>query len=236
MRSIMSALKPAPHRAVAAVAALLLLGILLAGCGKSPGPFASFETRCAQLPAARYQVGTVPIVVGEDDTQGVAELTAKSGASAERHRTYGLTVANFGHETETRLRILEDSSTGRACASPEIDVTLSMRPTTVYVARELDGDRCQHDATHEHEMRHVDAYRELLAAAAVTLRDELPAAIAANTLTGPSAGDVRTRFDAQLRAYLNDFMRTQHEVLAQRQALIDTPEEYARVGAACRAS
>ena len=31
-------------------------------------------------------------------------------------------------------------------------------------------------------------------------------------------------------------MRREHERLAERQALIDTPEEYARVGRVCRAS
>jgi hypothetical protein len=33
---------------------------------------------------------------------------------------------------------------------------------------------------------------------------------------------------------MSDFMRRQHVLLAERQALIDTPEEYARVGRACR--
>jgi hypothetical protein len=224
------------HAAWSTLVAGVTVGALLAGCdAKSFPALGSFETRCAQLPAARFHVVTVPMVVTEDDTEDVAQLTVRSGASADRHRTYGLTVANFGHETESRLRILEEASTGRACATPEVDVTLSMRPTTVYLARELAGDRCQREATRQHELRHVDAYRALLDEAAARLRAELPAAVAREAWSGGSAGDVRRRFDATLRAVLGDFMRTQHEVLAERQAGIDTPEEYARVGRACRA-
>jgi len=240
MRTRIACLKrsSAAPRAVRGAAGLLGLvaatAALLAGCDvRSLTPFASFETRCAAMAPARYKVDVVPMTITEDDTTGVAELTNKSGASPQEHRTYGLTVVNFGHETDSRLHMLEETSSGRTCATPDIDVALSMRPATVYVARELSADACQHEATRQHEMQHVAAYRALLDEAAVQLRADLPASIAASW-TGPSATDIRIRFDDALRTYMRDFMRAQHQRLAERQALIDTPEEYARVGRACR--
>ena len=225
-----------PRAATALLAFAVAAAAAVAGCDVTKRlPFASFDTRCKAMPAPRYQVAVVPLAVTEDDTTGFDELTTKSGASPERHRTYGLTVVNFGHETESRLRILEETSSGRTCATPDVDVVLSMRPATVYVARELSGDACQHEATRQHEMQHVAAYRELLDEAAVQLRAELPAAVAASW-TGPTATDVRARFDDALRGYMREFMRAQHERLAERQALIDSPEEYARVARACRGS
>jgi hypothetical protein len=226
---------PGAMRAAAGlVATAAAATVLLAGCDvRSLTPFASFETRCAAMAPARFHVDVVPLTVTEDDTTGVAELTTKSGASPQQHRTYGLTVVNFGHETDSRLHMLEEKSSGRTCATPDIDVALSMRPATVYIARELSGNACQHEATRQHEMQHVDAYRTLLDEAAVQLRAELPATVAASW-TGPSAGDIRARFDAEMRSFMRDFMRAQHQRLAERQALIDTPEEYERVGRACR--
>jgi len=225
---------PAIDGAVALLALAVAVGTLLAGCDvKMPMPFASFETRCNAMPAAHYQVTIVPLTATEDDSTGFDELTTKSGASPESHRTYGLTVVNFGHETESRLRMLEDNTSGRTCATPDVDVVLSMQPATVYVARELSGEACQHEATRQHEMQHVAAYRTLLDEAAVQLRADLPPAMA-GSWTGPTAADVRGRFDDTLRAFMRDFMRVQHQRLAERQALIDTPEEYARVARACR--
>ncbi len=213
---------------------LLFSAMLTSGCDiRGPSLLASFESRCAALPAPRYQVRTAPFEVTEDDTQDVAALTARSGASSERHRTMGLTVSNFGHETDSRLRLLEERSSGRACATPEVEIVLSMQPTTVYVARELAHDACQHEATRQHELRHVAAYRELLDEARDRLAADLPATLQRQALSGSSATDVRVRFEAVMRTYMSDFMRTQHQVLADRQALIDTPEEYARVGNAC---
>ena len=227
---------PRPGVATALFALTVAAAGLVAGCDVTNRlPFASFETRCKAMPSPRYQVAVVPLAVTEDDTTGFDELTTKSGASPERHRTYGLTVVNFGHETESRLRMLEETSSGRTCATPDVDVVLSMRPATVYVARELSGDACQHEATRQHEMQHVAAYRELLEQAAVQLRAELPAAVAVSW-TGPTATDVRARFDDALRGYMREFMRAQHERLAERQALIDSPEEYARVARACHGS
>ena len=65
---------------------LVAISMLLAACGKDGNPFASFETRCARLPPARFEVVTTPFTFERDDTQSIAALTAKSGSKLARHQ------------------------------------------------------------------------------------------------------------------------------------------------------
>jgi hypothetical protein len=222
---------PAKHSMTAALA----LGAMLMGaCTPDvPNPFASFESRCAKLPPASYDVVAVPFDVREVDTADIRELTDRSGATFAQHRTYGLTTVRFGHETQTELRVLEERASGRTCATPHVTVHVSMQPVVVYVARELRGDACRYAATRAHEMQHVAVYREELADTTRDLRAQLSAAVGTEILQGRSAADLNRRYEARLRDYLSTFMRARHDALNARQAQLDTPEEYAKVGARC---
>jgi hypothetical protein len=213
----------------------VLAALLLPGCTReNANPFASFESRCASLPPATYEVVEVPLEFTENDDVVVSELTIKSGSSLALHRTYGLTTANFGHQTDTDLRLVEQRASGRACATPHVVVRVSMQPVVVYVAREIAGDRCQHDATREHELKHVAVDREVLDDAARRLREELAPALGADVLKGTSGTVIAKQYESALRDYLSGFMQEQHRVLAERQAGIDSPDEYAREANACR--
>ena len=209
-------------------------GALAGACGDARNPFASFESRCNALPPARFEVVVVPIRVEEVTTQDVAWLTERSKADAARHRTYGLTSVSFGHNTHTELRMMEDKSSGRACGVPKVQVELSMQPAVVYLARELEGQPCEQSATRAHEHKHVEVYRAVLEESRRRLTAELPAAVGPALRTGASPADLKRRFDADLREYMNRFMAEQQADMTARQAAIDTPEEYARVAGACR--
>jgi len=215
-------------------AALFIVTLLASACtADTPNPFASFESRCAALPAARYEVTTVPFEVQEVDTADVRELTQRSGSSFSRHRTYGLTTVSFGHETQSEIRLIEERASGRTCGSPHVTVRLSMQPVVIYVARELRDDTCRHDATREHELQHVAVYQQKLDESAQKLERQLAADVGAQVLRDASGAALRRAYEARLRNYLSAFMRAEYDELTERQARIDTPEEYARVAAAC---
>src|SRR5215831_1571431 len=116
------------------VAAALALCALVSACGRDGNPFASFETRCAKLPAPRFDVVAQPVSFERDDTRPIAELTIKSGNALATHRTMGLTAAVFGQSTDIDLRIVGDRRGARACGTPTVRVELSMQPVTVYIA------------------------------------------------------------------------------------------------------
>jgi hypothetical protein len=92
-----------------ALATATLVPLSMTGCGRDLGnPFASFDSRCAKLLPAHFTITQQPLTYTQDDSLGIPMLTRKSGSAFETHRTYGLTVANFGHETSTELRSVED--------------------------------------------------------------------------------------------------------------------------------
>jgi hypothetical protein len=219
-----------------AILALITGTLALTGCGGKSNPFATFATRCAQLPPPHFVVVEVPVSYVEDDKESIARLTSRTAATAATHRTVGLTVANLNYEAKIELHSVSEGNGGRACGTPDISVQLSLEPMTIYVAREFADNRCVREVTLEHEMRHVGVHREMLEESAVDLKEALPRTIGTAVLQAPRQSDLEEKLNAQVRDFLKDFMRERQQVLMQRQSEIDTPEEYERLGALCSGS
>ena len=215
------------------LAALIALSAVAAACGDSTNPFASFETRCAKLPPTHFEVVTLPLTFERNDSQSIAALTIKRASALATHRTFGLTTAVLGHNTDIQLNVVDDRSDSRACGTPRVRIELSMQAVTVYVASELAGQPCQHDVTVSHEMKHVEVLRETLKVAAQDLARDLPGAIAVQLRPATNSSELQQRFVVSVRDYLAQFMRDRQRMLDESQAAVDSPEEYARVSNAC---
>ena len=225
------------HRAVSCLrfrlAALIAVSTVATACGDTTNPFASFETRCAKLPPTHFEVVAVPLTFERDDSQSIAALTAKSGNALATHRTFGLTTAVFGQNTDIRLNVVDDRGDSRACGTPRVRIELSMQPVIVYLASELAAQPCQHDVTLSHEMKHVEVFRETLQLAARDLARDFPAAIGVQLRSATNPDELQQRFVVAVRNYLGQFMRDRERMLDESQAAVDSPEEYARVSTAC---
>jgi hypothetical protein len=223
---------PAVARALrwGAVPAMLLLVACDAG---GSNPFASFETRCRELPASRFVVTEVPLAYVVDETQSVDQLTVRGGNTPGRHLTFGLTTVSFGHQTEVAVHSLDDRAGGQACGTVDVRVRLSMQPVTVYLAEELDGSACARNATLEHERKHVEVFRDVLGEAASELTAELAAAIGPDVQRGGSTAELQQRINARVNDYLAEFIRRHKLRMDERQDAVDSPQEYARVRNAC---
>ncbi len=170
----------------------------------------------------------------EDSSLPAAALAERGGSAMPGHRTLGLTTARFGYQTEYEVRALEDRRGARACGHAHVRVTLAASPMTVFVARELSTDPCKRAVTREHEQKHIDVYREVLGEAASALEQVLREKVGTTLRRGTSGADLQRQLDTTMRDLLADFMREQSRVLNERQAEVDSPAEYARLGAACR--
>ncbi|GIK88095.1 MAG: hypothetical protein KJ018_13465 [Burkholderiales bacterium] len=227
-------------RIVVVVASVLSL-VLFAGVERvgealahfSPG--GSFEARCDDLPPSEVTVRVVPPRVLENRSTPAEALTRLGEGAAPGERTIGLTLANFGHSSTFEMRGVEDRRGGRACVRPAVSVHLYLKPLTVYVASEYSGDPCRARVIREHEERHVAVYTEFAGEAASRLRASLAKAIGTSPHFAADVGEAQGNIDRRLGATLEAFMRDAQRELAQRQALIDTPEEYERVRTACLA-
>jgi hypothetical protein len=211
--------------------------LLLSACGPGGGnPFASFESRCATLDPPRFEVVATPLTFERNDGESIEALTTKSGSALATHRAIGLTTAVFGQSTDIELHAVGDHRGGQACGMPRVHVELSMQPVTVFVARELAGVPCQRDITLSHEMKHVDVFREVLSEATHDLERELPETIGTELRRAKNPEELQQRLIIAVRDYLAQFMHERQRVLDERQAEVDSPEEYARVSTACQRS
>lgn len=224
-----------------APARALLAAVLLAaapGCGRGSGApgisvFASFETRCENLPASPVVVVTVPVEAREDYSLAYVELASLADASSPRHRTVGLTQAKFGYRSTLEFEGIEDPRRGRACARARVRVEVTTAPMTVYVAREYRGDRCRERIIVEHERRHVAVFETYATESAQRLESELNARVGSRIRYASTMAEAQAATKAEISEALDAFMVRARSDLAARHAEIDTRDEYEKLVRVC---
>ncbi len=221
----------AAHRCVRQTA----LAAVVAGVAGVAGadPQASFDAGCARLPTSRFEVTAVPLDYGQDETQSIDQLNLRSGHTPGIHLTFGLTTANFGHQTQMAIRLVEDSAGARACGTVDVQVRLSMQPVTVYLAQELDGSPCARTATMEHELMHVAVFRAVLDETARDLGAELADAVGSGLQRAASQAELQRQVKSRIDDTLSGLLLRRQRELDRRQTAVDSPREYARVRDAC---
>ena len=217
----------------------LAVALVVAGCDAARSAAAragltGFEARCeASLPAARVEVVTAPIVPSIDRTRSWRELTSMSGDAGSELRALGLTLAQVGHKASVETTGIENQQDGRVCVRPSIKVELSAMPMTVYIGREIASDSCRDAAALEHEMKHVAVYRDELPRIASDLRALLEKSYGSRILYYRSRTDADRATKGALGAELGPMLEEDGRRIKERQRAVDSPEEYARVSAAC---
>jgi hypothetical protein len=204
-----------------------------AGDGRSQ----SFEERCGSLPPARFEVREVPLAyVLNDGGETIDQLTVKSGNTPATHLTFGLTTVNLGYEADIEITVTEDTATGRVCGSLAVETRLSMQPVTVYLAQELGSSPCARNATLEHELKHVAVFRQVLGDARRDLEADIGTGLGTYVRRAANKAELEGTTNARVKEYLSQFVRRWHRTMEERQALVDSPAEHARVKNACNAT
>jgi len=222
-----------------AFAGVLLAVAIVAGCDSAKSAAAraglsGFEARCeASLPPTHIDVVTSPVVYRTDRTRSWRELTSMSGDVTPELRALGLTTAQIGHSASIETAGIESQRDGRVCLRPSIRVDLSVTPMTVYIGREIAGDPCRDAAALEHELKHVAVYEDELTRIAADVRAELEASYGNRILYYRSRAEAQRETQAALGAELRPMLEGDARRIKDRQRMVDTPEEYARVSAAC---
>ena len=220
-------------------AVMFVFVALCAGCDSvrsvaARAGVAGFEARCeASLPATRIEVVAAPVVYATDRTRSWRELTAMGDDMAPTQRAVGLTTAKLGDTVAVETAGIEDQSTGRVCVRPSVRVELTATPMTVYIGREIAVDHCRDAAALEHEQKHVAVYREELVRIATDVRATLAAAYGNRVLYYKSRAEAKRGTDAGISAEIGPLLERMAGQIKARQREIDSPEEYARVSAAC---
>src|SRR5260221_7842457 len=119
-----------------------------------------------------------------------------------------------------------------------IDVQITIAPRTIYIARGRRPGSCGYNVVLEHERKHEAVDDDVVIAHLPIIRQALEtAATMAGTLVVP-AYQRQEAVDRLTKAISDAFDRAITQLTAEqarRQAAVDTPQEYARVSAACGA-
>ncbi|ELX09702.1 putative membrane protein [Janthinobacterium sp. HH01] len=159
-------------------------------------------------------------------------LTAKSGNMDNRMVTLGLTVTKGQYTVDLGGPVLQDTASGYECIAPRVDVKLNYSPVLIYVGNEFAPGTCGYNAILEHEQRHLQAYMENLARVEKVVREALSKRFEAKPLYAPS-GTAMSALEHEINGTWFPFIRDEFEKGRPKQAEIDTPEEYARMGKVC---
>lgn len=217
--------------------ATLLIGLALAalpGLAAAAKPAdLSFEQRCEREMKPRFDVSLSELGHQIDNTVSSRVLNNKSVHNSAGEFMLGMTAL----ETHTSVLVdgpaIGDKATGRECVSPRISVELVVPRMSVYVAREFAPTSCSYRKILEHEMRHVQLYREQFPEVEARVRAGLATRFGDRPLYARH-GAGRAALQAEVDQWLRPFIRTEIARMEVAQAAMDTPEESFRLYGACQ--
>jgi hypothetical protein len=196
---------------------------------------AALADDCEQLPPPAVTVKRIEEAFTVDTRTSYRTLNILGAAvSRPGNQVLGLTRGSAVVKFETRVPSYTDRSGQWECASPQLTMSFGFSPMVVYVATEFPEGSCAYKEIYQHEMRHVKAYQAHI----VQIEKDLTATLNQRfTGSGPWRGPVG-QTQARLQRELNErwmpFIKREINRVDAAQALIDTPEEYARVASSCK--
>lgn len=201
----------------------------VAHAGAADGAFAS---RCEREMKPVLEVRAHEAQFDVYETLSSKVLNTRVNYARASQLTMGMTSGTTRTEILIDAPALRDKSGKHECASPHIDVDLSYNPVQVYVAREFHKQSCAYRTVYEHEMKHVQVYRDNLPVLEKRVREALEERYAGRPIYG-APGSAITRLEDDVDHWLRPFIRAQLEEVEHQQTLLDNPEETFRLSHAC---
>ncbi|QQR68287.1 MAG: hypothetical protein IPI58_05355 [Alphaproteobacteria bacterium] len=161
---------------------------------------------------------------------GGKQISSKEMAT----HTLGLTSGNLVLDQSTSFSVRQIGP-GRACVYlSDLKVTFGFRQHVVYVARELPRRSCPFNEVLKHEAKHVDTDRRLLNEKATWIKNEIMNA--ADKVSRVQVGHPDA-LQQDMQGSLHATIERIHDIVQaerrERQAEVDNPAEYARIGRTC---
>jgi hypothetical protein len=209
----------------------IMLGVLAAGAASARTPF---QIRCEDTISQTVSVLTASQNGYRVNTDlSYKALTGMKNPGRDRALVLGLTQTEFRVRIGLDGAILQDRASGYECIAPRIKVTLSYQPIVVYVGKEFAPGTCAYQEILTHEMRHLNAYMDQLPKVEKVVRAALAKRFENRPLYAP-AGQASALLSKEIDTGWMPYIKAQLGKVDQLQAAIDSPQEYARLGKACK--
>jgi len=168
-----------------------------------------------------------------DNSLPYRTLTRMKRAAADGGFVLGLTRAESRVAVSVEGTIIGDPATGTECLRPLVNVSLSYEPIVIYVGREFEPGTCAYREILAHEMRHLKAYVDYLPKVESRVLDRMAQRFDGRPVVAPQ-GQALRRVQQELDRTWMPFLKRAMAEAKTRQAAIDSPKEYARLGKVCR--
>ena len=193
-----------------------------------------FQARCEDTMAKAVTVmSTQENGYSIDNSKSFRTLTALKGPATEGAYVLGLTRTQSRLEINLNGSVLQDPLSGYECISPRIAVSLYYIPIIIYVGSEFSPGTCVYDEVLAHEMRHLKTYLEHLPKVESVVRKALSQRFDNKPLYALS-GQARNALQREVDTGWMPYMKRELIKVEANQALIDTPQEYARLSRVCK--
>lgn len=204
----------------------------IAGLAAADTPDHSFEQRCEREMKPQFAVSLVDAGHRIVNTVSSRVLNNRSVHHYAGELMLGMTAI----ETQTSVVFdgptLGDAESGRECVSPRISVQLLVPRMSVFVAREFSPVSCSYRKILEHELRHVQLYRDQFP----RVEARVLAGLAERFGNGPlyaRRGAGLDTLENEVDQWLRPFIKREIARMEVAQKAIDTPEESHRLSSAC---
>lgn len=189
---------------------------------------------CEQLPKPSVTVKRMDDQISFNTNYSYRLLTSMSGEKMRPGtQVLGLTRTNGVARFVLNMPVIQDATERYECASPQITLTLGFKQMTVYVGKEFPVGSCAHKEILEHEMRHAKTYQAHIEKVEKTVQEDITRRFATGGVWRGLAGTSFTQVSKELDERWLPYVNREIQKVELAQALIDTPEEYARLSNAC---
>lgn len=210
---------------------LFAVGTLSLSFAALANPSTAWVAECeARLPLTRIEVKVQASPIVHDFRQDVQALTRRH-APGRGQLTLGLTERTVQTSFQTKNSLLTRPTEPLACMRPDVSVTLSLAPHTVFIAREFKQGTCGFAHIAEHELKHVQVNEMALSRTAAALRQALLSSFGQRVFYG-SPDQLQKALTTHLHEWLEWTKVEMDKTLVLHEA-IDSPQEYARNRTVC---
>jgi len=217
------------------VKSLLLFLLALAAAGRAEAGRGVLQTMCEERMARQSSVVSSRLNgYSINNTLSYRELAARAiGKPAPGTFVLGLTTTRAGSTIQHSSKLMRNPFSGYECVSSKVETTLFYEPAVIYIGREIAPGTCAYEEILAHEMRHLKTYFDQLPKVESVVRAALKARFDVRAVYAPQ-GEVEAALKREFDEVWIPFFTKELSKVERLQALIDTPEEYARLSRVCK--
>ncbi|MDW9478946.1 hypothetical protein GOB57_09660 [Sinorhizobium meliloti] len=198
-------------------------------------PSAALADGCDAQPfRLKVNVTSPPEVV--DRSQDSRSLgTILSDSSLPGYLTQGVTRVDYtaSYSTEYLSRRRSDGSWCSTVNNVVVDFGF-LAPPSIYIASALPPGSCMYDEVMKHEYEHLRIARETLESGRKWITRALKEELSKKGGVGPTPDAANSQIERRVSGIVNKITSGLYAAARVKNLALDTPENYARLGKACR--